>query len=125
MKNNRFETGADILFSFQRYCDKQDLTEPIDGVSPVEQYANAHGITPSEVASRIIYQMKDDRSCFQFLAIMWDKGINSYDKLDKALDIIAAHHSDPEAAIQATKYLIDGAEPELPYNPYKKILAYL
>jgi hypothetical protein len=67
--------------------------------------------------------VKHEQLYFELFASMWDKGINTFDKLNKAFDILITNQSDPEAAFHATEYLIDEAsQPSLPYNPYRKLL---
>jgi hypothetical protein len=89
----------------------------------VQAWADAHNMSVDEAASYAVCETLKNQTCFQLLAIMWDKGINNLDKLNKAMDIIIAHRSDAQTAFAIIEKTIDRtSQPELPYNPYTELL---
>jgi len=71
------------------------------------------------------FQIKTvDYKYFELFAAMWDKGVNSYDKLSKAIDVIFEQALDSKMAIDIiNKTIVDEtSQPELPYNPFTQLL---
>ncbi|MBU2703193.1 hypothetical protein Ga0466249_004329 [Sporomusaceae bacterium BoRhaA] len=63
-----------------------------------------------------------ERDYLEYYSKLWDAGFNSKDKLSKLTDIAIKYKDDIEKIIEETQLLLDGAEPELPYNPYTMVL---
>ncbi len=56
------------------------------------------------ILGQVKYQdMEENRECFELIAVMQDKGINSCDQISKAIDIINEHASDLSIAIKIIK----------------------
>ncbi|MEN6624310.1 MAG: hypothetical protein ABFD50_22535, partial [Smithella sp.] len=98
---------------------------PDDIYQNVKTYADNHNISPDEAASIILNEQLENRVNLEYLEKLWDIGFNSEDKLSKMIDIVAAYAPDVDKIKAETKLLIDDAEPELPYNPYTRILKWM
>lgn len=91
-----------------------------------QKHESSKVITPAEAVTEIVSNFSDETLALKMFSAMWDKGFNSFSKINKAREILVnTYRSGLEEAVNATYSILNNEEPQLPYNPFALKLEFI